>query len=653
MLRTALAHARPVQIGPYLLSECIGQGGMAVVYRATRQGPAGFEKTLVVKCMLPALTTRRDLVELFYAEAKLSAQLSHPNIVQVHDFGVQDDVPFIVMEYLNGHNLTQLRNVLKANGKRLPVGAALAIAREMAHALAYAHEFVDGAGVRRQVIHRDVSPSNVMVCRDGSVKLLDFGVAKVSGAFDYERTQSFRGKYAYMAPEQVNREPIDRRIDVFAAGIVLHELLAGKRLFAAPSDLETLERVSAAQVVAPSVDNPEVPRSVDAVVKKALARDPEQRFASGAELAAALDELDGVAFSRVRLKACLAQLVPVETVTCDVCGKAVVRGDECSECSTVAPLFASIEADEPAPLPPPPDPEPDAPRLPPRLSVVRTPLPESPYTEPVDFTPLETQVDPESPWMQPMHPQSSEPTPVEPASLPPPAAPKLFVVPQQEPVPAPWEESRPWEVAGEPPPRDDDDLERVTEERKTEPRPKVSSASFDFASCDPPAPAMGAPRIFLPTPVEPSPLVFDLRPRATAWGRAIAVGVVAGLLALAIAVVVRRAPSPQHAAPAVATAPIVTPLAPINPQLASVKPQLESVKPKLDSVKPKLESVKPKLESVKPQLESVKPQLESVKPQLVPAASSVRPHRARVHAAETSGHGVKEGRLVDPFAGLD
>ena len=220
------------RFGAYLLTDCIGQGGMAVVYRAKREGWSGFEKTVVVKAMLPALAAHREHVDRFIAEAKIQAQLSHPGIVQVHDFGVFDGTPYLVMEHLSGVNLSQLLNALAQSRRRMPVAVALVIATQMCHALGYAHAFRDSTGARRQIIHSDVSPSNVMVCRDGSVKLLDFGVAKIIDACDYDTSQTVQGKFPYMAPEQVNRLPVDRRADVFAAGIVVHEMLAGRRLFA-------------------------------------------------------------------------------------------------------------------------------------------------------------------------------------------------------------------------------------------------------------------------------------------------------------------------------------------------------------------------------------------------------------------------------------
>ena len=237
------------RFGAYLLTDCIGQGGMAVVYRAKREGWSGFEKTVVIKAMLPTLAAHREHVDRFIAEAKIQAQLSHPGIVQVHDFGVFQGTPYLVMEHLGGVNLSQLLNALAQARQKMPVAAALVIATQMCHALGYAHNFRDSTGARRQIIHSDVSPSNVMVCRDGSVKLLDFGVAKVIDACDYDTSATVQGKYPYMSPEQINRLPVDRRADVFAAGIVLHEMLSSRRLFAAASDFETLRRIDACEEI--------------------------------------------------------------------------------------------------------------------------------------------------------------------------------------------------------------------------------------------------------------------------------------------------------------------------------------------------------------------------------------------------------------------
>ncbi len=478
MLFSAAASQQPIQFGSYLLTECVGQGGMAVVYKATRHGPNGFQKTVVVKAMLPALTSQREFVAMFSGEARLMAQLTHPNIVQVHDYGVVDGIPYLAMEYLPGRNLSQLRAAVAARGMRMPVGCALAIARDVCHGLGYAHDFVDRDGKRRQIIHRDISPSNVMVCRDGSVKLLDFGVAKIIGEFDHDVTQSFKGKYAYMSPEQVSHRPIDRRADVFAAGIVLHELLSGKRLFAAPTELETLQRVAAAQVVAPSVDNRDVPRALDAIVKKALAREPADRYASGTELAEALETLDALAWSRKRLAAFVCELFANDwMIVCEVCGKQVLPGTECEECGTEAPsVEAPVAVDpeaeshavsarqalrplyeaqgdtnvsalpsdtlpaltaggsEPLPLPPPPlMSRSKSSRA--RLALVRTPLPPPVAPPPADKT-EETAMPPVADDGEAKTAESR----IEPASVPPPGPPRLFVVPKvetQTPLPPP------------------------------------------------------------------------------------------------------------------------------------------------------------------------------------------------------------------------
>jgi serine/threonine protein kinase len=309
-LPALVSQDRPGAFGPYELVEQLGQGGMAVVYRARQRGAAGFSRDVVLKAMLPALVKSQPLVEMFETEARLTAQLRHPNIVQVDDFGVAGGIPYLIMEFLDGKNLSQLRNAMNKLKRRVPIGAAVSIVRDLCNALGYAHHFVDAEGNRMQVIHRDISPSNVMVLRDGSIRLLDFGVAKLSVEAGQAVTTSLKGKFAYMAPEQVNQEPIDRRCDVFAAGIVLHELLTGKRLFGTKSELETLRRVSAAEAAPPSISNKDVPPEVDAVVMKALSKDRQDRYDSGTEMAAALDSLK-LAYARRDLASLVDDTFPV------------------------------------------------------------------------------------------------------------------------------------------------------------------------------------------------------------------------------------------------------------------------------------------------------------------------------------------------------
>jgi serine/threonine-protein kinase len=338
-IEEAGAQIELARLGPYELGECIGRGGMAVVYKAKVVGPFGFEKQLVVKRLQPALTSKPEFFELFTQEARITAQLGHPGIVQVHDFGITDGAPFLVMEFLDGVNLAQV--VKRLNGERMPIDVAVVVVTQVCHALGYAHTFRDPSGVRRQVVHGDVSPSNIMVCRDGTAKLLDFGVARLLGEFDFEMPPILTGKAAYMAPEQLRREPFDRRVDVFAAGIVLHELLTGRRLFAAKNDVETLHRVLEAKVERASKWNPAVPPALDRVVLRALAADPGLRFESADEMGRALEAACRVAGGRRRVAEYLERLFsnPGESEPSD---------------GTLLTSLEESAPELPPPLPPPP-----------------------------------------------------------------------------------------------------------------------------------------------------------------------------------------------------------------------------------------------------------------------------------------------------------
>jgi serine/threonine-protein kinase len=677
------AASDPISVGPYRLNELLGQGGMAVVYKAKRQGPAGFEKTVVVKLMLPGLIARGELVDLFRAEAKLSAQLAHPNIVQVHDFGVVDGVPFLVMEFLDGRNLTQLRAALESGrpSGALPLGAALAIARDMCHALGYAHDFVDPEGKRRQIIHRDVSPSNVMLCRDGTVKLLDFGVAKVAGQFDSEVTQSFRGKYAYMAPEQVNRQAIDRRVDVFAAGIVLHEMLTGRRLFAAPSELETLERVAQARVIAPSVDNADVPRKLDALVKKALSLNPNDRFSSGAEMAEAIEQLSGKAWTRRKLAAWLTQLFPADfTVTCEVCGKQVAPGEACAECGTrspsqeteVAPVpvpsVPAIESDSgPLPLPPPPMSTSPSGR---RLALVKAESggPAAPVaidgSEALDQmsllspAPKDSSFEPNSIDKTPVEgaPLYSEPQPVTrptmvrdpgdavtatPATL---AAafdspsttrsttkPKLFVV------------------------RDDDSVKMGLHGVPEPSRPTVvATPQGQPARTTGTLPSVTRRQSTVPTRLMAQVETPDLRPRATGWKLAFALLIGGGVAALSTMIWLQSTPSPSPAVVSPSSLPTVQAPAPSAAPTPPPAPQAPIVQQAPVVVTPPA----PPAASVKIAAPVVVAAPEPSKALHAAAPKTHRParrHDATARPADPPApkSTIREGRIVDPFAGGD
>ncbi|MFN7147789.1 MAG: serine/threonine-protein kinase, partial [Myxococcota bacterium] len=234
----------PAQFGRYQLLERIAAGGMAEVFLARSFGVEGFEKRLVIKRILPELAQNPRFVQMFVHEAKLSVSLAHPNIVQVFDLGKVGDDPYMAMEYIQGRDLTQVLRVLRRNGERLPIPIAVTIAAAVARGLAYAHARAAPDGRPLHIVHRDVSPHNIMVSYEGDVKLVDFGIARLVG--EREGADAKRpggGKFAYMSPEQAAGKPLDHRSDIFSLGVVLFEMLAGRRLFADGDPDEKLRAV--------------------------------------------------------------------------------------------------------------------------------------------------------------------------------------------------------------------------------------------------------------------------------------------------------------------------------------------------------------------------------------------------------------------------
>jgi serine/threonine protein kinase len=309
---------QPIQFGKYTLFERIGRGGMADVFKSRVQGPAGFERIFVVKRILPHLSDDPTFTKMFIEEAKMSARLSHPNIVQVFELGAVEQEYFISMEYVRGRDLAETMRTLWARiGPPRPELVAY-VGREMCRALAYAHDVTADDGTPLGMIHRDVSPSNVMLSYDGAVKLLDFGIAKALGGEEQPEetgTQrgTLKGKFAYMAPEQTQGVDVDRRIDIFATGIVLHEILTGRRLFKGENDLQTVEKVRVCDVPPPSLQNPLCPPELDVIVLKALAKYRDDRFQSASEMADALDDVVHAArFQPSHLAQLMRDLFPAE-----------------------------------------------------------------------------------------------------------------------------------------------------------------------------------------------------------------------------------------------------------------------------------------------------------------------------------------------------
>ena len=229
---------------------------------------------------------------MFVQEARIGALLSHPNIVQVFDFGNVGGDYFLAMEYLRGRDVQALMRKLRRENLLCPVPVAAFVAHEVAVCLGYAHDLIGPDGKRMNIVHRDVSPSNIMCLRTGGVKLLDFGIAKAAGEQSENTEQGlFKGKLAYVAPERIKNEPLDGRVDLFGLGVVLWEMLTGRRLFRGKSELETLNNVLEMEVPPPSAHRPDVPASLDAVVLRALARNRDARYPTGQAMA---DDLEPI-----------------------------------------------------------------------------------------------------------------------------------------------------------------------------------------------------------------------------------------------------------------------------------------------------------------------------------------------------------------------
>jgi serine/threonine protein kinase len=275
---------QPIPFGKYLLLERISVGGMAEVFKAKSFGVEGFEKILAIKRILPSMAEDQEFIEMFIDEAKIAGQLSHANICQIFELGRIGDSHFIAMEYVWGKDLLQIQNRFRRLKQQMQPVMAAFCASKICEGLDYAHRKKDAQGKALGIIHRDVSPQNVLVSYEGEVKMIDFGIAKAVGRSSKTQAGVLKGKFGYMSPEQVRGLPIDRRSDVFAIGTILHELLTGERLFVAESDFATLEKVRNVDVRAPRVINPKVPETLDRVVMRALSRNPDERYQWANEL---------------------------------------------------------------------------------------------------------------------------------------------------------------------------------------------------------------------------------------------------------------------------------------------------------------------------------------------------------------------------------
>jgi TonB family protein len=347
--------------GQYELTELIATGGMAEVYRARMQGVEGFQKIVAIKRILPHLTDNEEFVRMFVDEAKVAAQLQHPNIIQIYDLGKIERSYFIAMEYIDGRDLRSILRTLEEKRARLPLGLALFITSRLAAALDHAHRKHDLQGNAMTLVHRDISPQNVLISYDGDIKLCDFGIAKAASKASHTRAGALKGKLQYMSPEQAWGKDIDSRSDIFSLGLVLYEMLTGRKGFAGDSELSILEQVRAPHLIPPRELDPAIPPEVERVVMRALKENREDRYQSAAELAADL----GTMLQVIRptpdasgLGAFLAELVGGERLA--------------SSASIPAPRPAITPPPHPAPPPSPPrTAKPKATPQPPTVGYVR------------------------------------------------------------------------------------------------------------------------------------------------------------------------------------------------------------------------------------------------------------------------------------------
>lgn len=277
-------------LGRYRLLALLATGGMAEIHLARQTGIQGFERLAVVKRILPHLAKEKRFLEMFFDEARIAAQLNHPNIVQIYELGQQGEQYYIAMEYLEGESLAYLVHEARRTGQRLPPELAAGIVAQVCDGLGYAHHMLDENGQPLHIVHRDVSPQNIIVLFSGAVKLVDFGIAKAATQAHQTRVGTLKGKLAYMSPEQCRSQELDARSDVFSLGAVLWELLAHRRLFKRPDEAGVIHAIAYEPIPAIRAFHPEVPEALEAIALRALQRRPDERYPTASEMGEALHD---------------------------------------------------------------------------------------------------------------------------------------------------------------------------------------------------------------------------------------------------------------------------------------------------------------------------------------------------------------------------
>ncbi len=275
---------KPQLFGRYLLLDKVASGGMAEVWRGKLSGEQGFQRIYAIKKILPHVAEDEDFITMFKDEANITVSLQHGNIGQVFEFNKVNDTYFISMEYISGKDLKTVWSYCRSRKTTLPLEIAAYVVSKMADGLDYAHRRTDNYDNEAGIVHRDVSPQNVLLSWDGEVKVIDFGIAKASEKSGKTRPGTLKGKFAYMSPEQIRGLNLDGRADVFAIGVVLYELCTGERGFSADSEFSLLEMVRNVEIKPPTIVNRDIPAELERIIYKALAKDREHRYQTAAEL---------------------------------------------------------------------------------------------------------------------------------------------------------------------------------------------------------------------------------------------------------------------------------------------------------------------------------------------------------------------------------
>lgn len=280
---------KPQRFGRFLLLDRIASGGMAEVWRAKVIGTAGFQRIIAIKKILAHVAEDREFITMFKDEARITVVLQHANIGQVFELGKVDDSYYMALEYVPGKDTKTLWHHQRLLTRPLAIPIACTIAKHVAEGLDYAHRKTDNSGTPLRIVHRDVSPQNILISWEGEVKLIDFGIAKAANKVSKTQAGILKGKFGYMAPEQVRGLPVDHRADIFGLGVCLYEFLTGERTFQADDDFSLLEMVSNVEITPPCIVNPDIPGTLERILFKALAKEPKDRYQHASELAEALE----------------------------------------------------------------------------------------------------------------------------------------------------------------------------------------------------------------------------------------------------------------------------------------------------------------------------------------------------------------------------